>query len=106
MRFLVVTEPNTPIPPEAVLPLYEAMKAWKARYVAAGKMEQIWGFAGGKGGCGIVNVDSLEELNQMGAEYPFQPFSSMDIYALVDFDLSVASATKAFGTMMAGMAKR
>jgi len=104
MRFLVVTEPNTPIPPDAVLGLYGAMKTWKASYTAAGKMEEIWAFANGKGGCGVVNVDSLEELNQMAAEYPFQPFSRMDIYALVDFDTSVDSATKAFGAMMAGMA--
>jgi muconolactone delta-isomerase len=106
MRFLVVTESNTPIPLEAVLPLYEATKAWKARYAAAGKLEQIWGFAGGKGGCAISNVDSLEELNQIAAEYPFQPFSRMDIYGLVDFDKSVESATKAFGAMLSGMPKR
>jgi muconolactone delta-isomerase len=105
MRFLVVTEPNTPIPPDAVLGLYGAMKAWKAGYTTVGKMEQIWAFANGKGGCGIVSVDSLEELNQMAAEYPFQPFSSMDIYALVDFETSVDNATKAFSAMMAGMAK-
>ncbi len=106
MRFLVITESNTPVPMEAVLPLYEAMKAWKARYVAAGKIEQLWSFPGGKGGCAIVNVDSMEELNQMAAEYPFQPFSGLDLYGLVDFDTSVEQATKAFGAMMAGMAKQ
>lgn len=105
MRYLVVEEQNTPIPPEMVLGLFEAMKAWSARYIAAGKMEQIWGFAGRSGGCGIVNVDSLEELDQMAAEYPFQPFSHVDIYGLVDLDTSIGNATKAFGAMMAGMAK-
>jgi muconolactone delta-isomerase len=106
MRFLVISEPKTPVPPEAVLGLYDALKAWKARYIAAGKLEQIWSFAGlGGAGAGIANVDSLEELDQISAEFPFQPFTHVTVYGLTDFDKSVENATRIFGAMLAGMAK-
>jgi muconolactone delta-isomerase len=106
MRYLVIAEPKTAIPPEMVLGLYDALKAWKARYIAAGKLEQIWSFAGlGGAGAGIANVDSLEELDQISAEFPFQPFSRVTVYGLADFDKSIESATKAFGAMLGGMAK-
>ncbi len=88
-----------------LLPSLAATKAWKARYTASGKIEHIWGFAGLAGGAGVVNADSHEELDQIAAEFPFQPFSHVTVYALADFDKSIDTATNAFQTMMAGMAK-
>jgi muconolactone delta-isomerase len=105
MRFLVFTEQDKPMPPEIVPALFAATNAWKARYTAAGKIEHIWSFAGMSGGAGIVNVDSHEELDQISAEFPFQPFSHVTVYALADFDKSMYNATNAFQAMMAGMAK-
>jgi muconolactone delta-isomerase len=106
MRYLVVTEQNTPIPPEMVLGLFAAMKAFNARYGASGKLEQSWSFAGLSGGGAILNVASPEELDEIMAEFPFGPFSKRKIYSLVDLNKSLDSASKAFEAMMGAMAKR
>jgi len=100
MRYLVVTKQTTPMPPEMVLGLFGAMKAWSARHIASGKLEQVWSFAGLNGGGGIFNVGSLEELDQIMAEFPLGPFSDRKIYGLVDLDKSLDTASKAFEAMM------
>jgi muconolactone delta-isomerase len=105
MRYLVVTEQNTPIAPDMVLGLFAAMKAFSARYIAAGKIEQSWSFAGLSGGGAILSVDSPEELDQIMAEFPFGPFSDRKIYSLVDLNKSLDTDSKAFEAMMGGMAK-
>ena len=104
MRCLVVTKQTIPMPPETVLGLFAAMKAWSARYIASGKLEQVWSFAGLNGGGGIFNVGSLEELDQIMAEFPLGPFSDRKIYGLVDLDTSLDTASKAFETMMGAAA--
>ena len=63
MRFLVVTKPKHPVPPEAVVALFDGLLAWTGAWSGQGKMEQVWGFAGVGGGGGILNVDSIEELD-------------------------------------------
>lgn len=100
MRFLVVTKQTIPMPPEMVPGLFAAMKAFSARHTASGKVEQSWSFAGLSGGGAILNVGSLEELDQIMAEFPLGPFSNIKIYGLVHLDESVDTASKAFETMM------
>jgi muconolactone delta-isomerase len=84
MRFLVVTQSRTPFPPEMAMGLVQAVEAWSRKYTASGKFEQIWGFAGVQGGGGIANVNSLEELDAIMTEFPFAPFSTTEVYGLVD----------------------
>ena len=49
------------VPLEVMVGLIDAINPWVARF--AGKIEQTLGFAGIQGGCGILNVDSLDELD-------------------------------------------
>ncbi len=86
MRFLVTTINRSPMPPEAVPMLVQAMKDWAARHTASGAFEQIWSFAGLQGGGGIANVDSLEQLDSVMAEFPFGPFSEIHVYGLADLN--------------------
>jgi len=104
MRCLVVTKQTIPMPPEMVLGVFGAVKAWSARYTAAGKIEQSWSFAGLNGGGAIFNVGSLEELDQIMKEFPFGPFADSKIYGLVDLDTSLDTASKAFEAMMGATA--
>jgi muconolactone delta-isomerase len=89
MKFLVVTKNKMPIPPEMALGLVEAMEGWIQKYTDTGKMDQVWGFAGLQGGGGILNVSSLEELDSIMTEFPFGPFSNIEVYGLADLDLGL-----------------
>ena len=86
MRFLVTTINRSPMPPEAAAMLVPAMKDWVARNTASGAFEQVWSFAGLQGGGGIANVDSLEQLDSLMAEFPFGPFSEIHVYGLADLN--------------------
>jgi muconolactone delta-isomerase len=102
MRFLVVTKPKYPFPPEMVAGLFDAMAAWVEQNKASGKMEMVWGFAGTGGGGGILNVESLEELDAIMAGFPAGPFSEIEIQPLVEVEGSMARARAAFQAMAGG----
>ena len=100
MRFLVVTKQSSPPPPEMVLGLFEALSGWAKEQQAKGKMEQVWSFAGLQGGGGILNVNSLEELDAVMAGFPFGPFSHIETYPLVDLEPSLEAVRQAIRAMM------
>ena len=83
MRFLVNGKNRSPVPPEAFPALLDAMLAWISRY--KGKME-VWGFAGIPGGGGIINVDSVEEMDSIMVEFPLGPFTDTEIIPLVEIE--------------------
>jgi muconolactone delta-isomerase len=87
MRFLVVSHIKHPMPPNAEL--LDAMAAWVDQHLQDGKMEQAWNFAGLAGGGGILNVASLEELDEVMIGFPLGPFSQVDIYGLTDLHASL-----------------
>jgi muconolactone delta-isomerase len=89
------------VPPETALGLLEAMKGWVDQY--GGRMDVLWGFAGMPGGCGIVNVDTADELDEIMTAFPFAPFSETNIYALTDLKKSLARASETFNAMAASM---
>lgn len=91
MRFLIVTRSKHLIPPEAGPALIDAMTAWTDRMTRSKKMEQVWSFAGIPGGGGILNVDSLEELDAIMTEFPFGPFSEIEVYPLADLKAAMAN---------------
>ncbi len=99
MKFLVVTKSKMPFPPEMAQGLTDAMAGWAQKYTASGKMEQIWKFAGLQGGGGIVNVNSLEELDAIMAEFPFAPFSDTEIYGLADLTTRLQDMKQAMQAM-------
>jgi muconolactone delta-isomerase len=84
MKFLIVSKPKHIVPPELGLSLIDAFMAYIDKYKASGQMEDSWAYANGQGGGGILNVDSLEELASIIAEYPYGPFSEVEVYPLVD----------------------
>jgi muconolactone delta-isomerase len=100
MRFLVVTTPKHPVPPEMALGLFEALSAWAKDLTGKGKMEQGWAFAGSNGGGGILNVESLEELDAIMGAFPLGPFSNIDVHGLVELEPALERARTAIRSMM------
>jgi muconolactone delta-isomerase len=82
------------------LPLFEGLSGWANEQSAKGKMEQIWSFAGLQGGGGILNVESLEELDAIMITFPLGPFSKTEIYPLVDLEPSLERVREAIKAMM------
>jgi muconolactone delta-isomerase len=100
MRFLIVTQQQSPIPPDMALGMIEGMKQWTSAHRQSGKIEQTWSFAGLGGGGGILNVDSHEELDAIMAGFPFGPFSKIEVYALADLDAGLEAFSNAIRLMM------
>jgi muconolactone delta-isomerase len=106
MRYLVVTKSKQPFPPEMAAGLLDAMSHWTEQYTAQGKIEQSWGFAGIQGGGGILNVDSPEELDDIMTQFPFAPFSDVEIYGLVDLHDALNRNRRFIAMMAAAMPAR
>jgi muconolactone delta-isomerase len=99
MRFLVITKANQPLPPEMAMGLVDAMSEWVRKHTSSGKFEQIWGNAGIRGGGGILKVDSLEEVDAIMSEFPFGPFSDVEVSGLVDIETMLKNAKQAIQAM-------
>jgi muconolactone delta-isomerase len=97
MKFLIVSNTKHLVPPEVMTSVIDAMKAWLQKYRE--KIEQAWGFAGDQGGGGIINVDSLEELDIIMTEFPMGPFSETKVRGLVDLEPSLERLQIAFKNM-------
>ncbi len=87
MKFLVVMTSRTPPPPEMLPNIMAGMLHWIEQYQS--KMDGIFGFAGIQGGCGIVNVDTADELDEIMVRNPFTPFSETRVYPLTDLKGSI-----------------
>ncbi len=104
MRFLVVSKSTSPFPPDMALGMMDAMLGWVERYESSGRMEQSWAFAGTQGGGGILNVESTEELDEIMAQFPFAPFSQIDVYPLADLRHSIEKNREFVASMITAMA--
>ncbi len=102
VKFLVVNKGKMTPPPDRMVGMLDALEAWEQRYSAGGKL-QAWGFSGTPGGAGILEVDSLEELDEIVMASPVSPFSEIEIYPLIDLHDAVAHGKNAVKGMMAGM---
>jgi muconolactone delta-isomerase len=102
MKFLVISNPKHPVPPEIGPTLVDAMSAWVKQHTASGKIESTWSFAGTAGGGGIVNVDSPEELDAIMVAFPFGAFSEVEIYPLVDLHEALHRSKQAMLAMAGG----
>jgi muconolactone delta-isomerase len=102
MRFLVTTTTQFPIPPEMAPPVMDGMIAWFNKYTQSGKIETGWSDAGRRAGGGILNVDSLEELDAILTELPIGPFSEVEVQPIVDLLDSIERGKQAFAAMAGG----
>ncbi len=97
MKFLIVSKSKHLVPSEVMTGVIDAMRLWLQKYKE--KIEQSWGFAGNQGGGGILNVESLEELDLILTEFPMGPFSETQVYGLVDLEPSLERLQLALQTM-------
>ena len=87
MRFLFISRPQFPVPPDQLPALVEGFVAWWERY--RDRWEGAGFFPDGSGGGGICNVADEVELHQMVLEWPFTEFSRNEAYPLVDVDTAL-----------------
>ena len=102
MRFLVVNKSKFPFPPEMAASLFDAQQGWIDANMKSGKMEQVWSLAGLQGGGGILNVDSLEELDGILISMPLGPFSEREVYGLGDIKQALNAGKQAVAMMTKG----
>jgi muconolactone delta-isomerase len=91
---------STPPPPDMAMGLFEGLSEWAKAEQEQGKLEQVWSFAGMPGGGGIANVNSLEELDAMMNSFPLSPFSTIQVYPLVELEASLESVRQSIRAMM------
>jgi hypothetical protein len=101
MRALIVTRQRTAPPFEAMPMLVEAFNQWRERYRS--QMEEFSFFTSGNGGCGIVNVADEMELFQIAAQFPFSPFSTVQVEVLVEGDAALEFFTQMIQSQAAQM---
>ena len=90
-----------PLPPEETLEL--AVKEWETviSYKQQGKILAGGALAGRKGGCGIVDVDSSEELDTLVSQLPMFPFCEWEIIPLNTPEYALESAKQALASVRA-----
>jgi muconolactone delta-isomerase len=70
------------------------------KHTGSGKMEHVWSFAGLAGGGGVLNVNTLEELDTIMNGFPLGPFSTIEVFPLVELEPSLESVRNAIRAMM------
>lgn len=100
MRFMVVIQPQFPVPLDLAPTLGDSFVAWWDRY--RDQWESAGFFAGENGGGGgICNVAGVAEFHQMMQEWPFFPFSHVETHALLDMDTALEQMQALFAARAA-----
>ena len=88
-----------PLPPEQSLELQ--VKEWETclSYREQGKTLAGGALAGRKGGCGIFNVDLVEELHRLVSQLPCFPFGEWEIIPLVPIEHALEQAKEALAQL-------
>ena len=105
MRTLIIVEPG-PVgpPPEALLGILDAFRGWREKWRP--KMEAFEFFAGRGGGWGLFNTADEEELSQAMMEFPFAPFSSIQVHPTVNGDRALERVRATTAAMLAAMSPK
>ena len=90
-----------PLPPEQSLEL--RVKEWETimSYREQGKALAGGAMAGLKGGCGIFNVDSVEELHTLVCQLPAFPYCEWEIIPLVSVEYALEHAKQSLAAVRA-----
>jgi muconolactone D-isomerase len=103
MLFFVKGEAKgaVPLPPEQLLEL--AVKEWETviSYSEQGKALAGGALAGGKGGCGIWNVQSAEELHTLLSQLPGFPLCEWEIIPLIPVEYALEWTKQALAAVRA-----
>lgn len=91
MKFMVMPMQTRTVPPELMSTLVEVTAEWMGWAKKSGKFDCIYCISGQPGGIGIVNVNSLEELNDVVSGYPMTPFCEVGVYPLSDIDQAMSA---------------
>jgi muconolactone delta-isomerase len=84
----------------------DALQAWADGYTASGKMEHVWGFAGARGGGGVLNVESPQEVDEIVSSSPVASFSETRVYPLQEIHEVIAHGKQAMEAMRAEMRRQ
>jgi muconolactone delta-isomerase len=96
MKFLVIRKPRVGT---GMTPTAKALREHKQillNAVKEGRIDCIYGVAGGGGTVGIANADSMEQLQEAMANSPIFLFSEYEIRPLTDFANYMDSIAAAF----------
>jgi len=90
-----------PLPPEQLLEL--VVKEWETdiSYGKQGKVLAGGTLVGRKGGCGIFNVDSPEELHTLVSQLPMFPFCEWEIIPLIPKEVALKGTKQALASLRA-----
>ena len=96
MKFLVIVTPrrDASVPPGAVAAMLSAQRDWLHERMNDGTVEFAYSFPVG-GGCGVVNVDSHEALNELLVNSPAFMINDFDLRPLSDLDTGLGNAITA-----------
>ncbi|MCL5292278.1 MAG: muconolactone Delta-isomerase family protein [Actinobacteria bacterium] len=97
MRFLIIDRGTTVETQQGVPPnIFHQAKEWVQEKMGEGKIAMAYALAGEHASCLVLDVDSLEELDDLLMEYPLSAYSIFEIYALSDIARSYDKAAKIY----------
>jgi hypothetical protein len=101
MRALVISRQKFQAPMEVFPATMQAFAEWRERYRQ--NLESFYFFTAGGGGCGVVNAPD-ETVAQMFMEYPWGPYSEVELLPIVDGDAALARWQELLTHMAGGAA--
>lgn len=101
MRVLLIARAKIPAPPEHLPAMVQAFVDWRERY--RDKMESFEFFAAANGGFGVFNAPDEATLSQIMMEWPFAPFSDLELTPIVDGDTALKQWQAAVQAMTGGL---
>jgi hypothetical protein len=104
MRSLVIARQKMPPPMEMLPGLTQGFKAWREKYRS--KMEMFSFFASSSGGFAVLNTENEAEAYQILLEWPFTPFSEMELHLAIDGDEALDRYIAQVDAMVAGSVDR
>ncbi len=100
MRVVIIARPKFPVPPEQFPALHQRFVAFWEQHRA--DFEAAYFFAGGDGGLAILNAPDEAALHQIMLEWPFTPFSALEVRPLLDIDTALQQQSALLQQMAGG----